>query len=424
MAAGLHLLAIFVLSNLINIVYMFRYLFLTLTVLMAIGSTNAQVTRWRGPQGNGIYPDKNLLKEWPADGPAMIWHFDELGKGFSSPVFAHDRIYLTGTVNDQGFIYVLSMDGKLISKFPYGKEFVESWPGARSSVTIAGDLLYMESGYGSLFCMDPKDGSIKWKKEFLTDFDGKNITWGFTETVLIDKDVLYCTPGGQVNNVMALNRMTGATIWSSTGKQELSAYCSPLLMDFPARKLLVTMTANSIIGLDAKDGKLLWSHPQTNEYAVHANTPVYADGGLLCFSGYGQGGPKLRLSADGSSVTQEWFAKTFDSRMGGAVYVDGYVYGSGDNAGKEWQCLDWKTGERKYASTEVAKGVVIYADGMLYGYTQRGDLFMAKATPAEFKVAGKVAVTLGSDQHWAHPVINNGLLYVRHGSALIAYKIN
>lgn len=402
---------------------MSKFIILALTSLLVSGSSYAQATHWRGPEGNGKYPDKNLLKEWPAEGPKMLWHFDELGKGFSSPVFAGGRIYLTGTIGDQGYIYVLTMDGKLAARYPYGKEFIESWPGARSSVTIAGDLLYMETGYGNLFCMNPKDGSIKWKKDFLSDFDGKNITWGFTETVVIDKDVIYCTPGGQNNNVMALNRLTGETIWSGSGKQELSAYCTPLLVELPSGKLLVTMTANSIIGLDAGNGKLLWSYPQTNEWSVHANTPVFAENGLLCFSGYGQGGPKLKLGPNGTSVTLEWFAKSFDSRMGGAVYVDGYVYGSGDTSGKEWQCLDWKTGEKKYASAEVAKGVVIYADGMLYGYTQKGDLFMAKATPAEFKLSGKIAITLGSDQHWAHPVINDGILYVRRGNALMAFEI-
>jgi len=357
---------------------MSKYLILTLSTLILISTANAQVTHWRGPECNGIYPDKNLLKEWPADGPQMLWHFDELGKGFSSPVFANDRIYLTGAIDDQGFIYVLTLDGKLAAKYPYGKEFIESWPGARSSVTVAGDLLYMETGNGILFCMNAKDGSIKWKKDFLSDFDGKNITWGYTETVVIDKDVVYCTPGGQVNNIMALNRLTGETIWSGTGKQALSAYCTPLLIQLPARKLLVTMTATDIIGVDASNGKLLWSYPQTNQWAVHANTPVYADGGILCFSGYGQGGPKLKLSPDGSSVTLDWFAKTFDSRMGGAVYVDGYVYGSGDTSGKEWQCLDWKTGEQKYASTEVKLGAVIYADGILYGYSRKGNFSWPK----------------------------------------------
>ena len=380
-------------------------------------------TKWRGPLGNGIYPDKGLLKEWPAEGPHMLWHFDELGKGHSSPVFANNRIYITGMLDKTGYVFVLSMDGKLLSKWEYGPEFTESYPGSRSSVTIAGELLYIESGLGVLYCMNTSDGSIKWKKDLFTDFDGKNITWGVTETVLVDGDVLYCTPGGPNNNVVALNRITGNLIWSTPAKGELSAYCTPLLIPLAARKLLVTHTASHIIGLDAATGKLLWSHPQPNTYSVHPNTPLYHDGGLFCFSGYGQGGPKLKLSADGSSVTEEWFAKTFDSRMGGAVLVDGFIYGSGDTSGKEWQCIDWKTGEIKYKSTAAAKGVTIFADGLLIGYSQRGELFIAPATPAELKITGMTKITLGSDQHWAHPVLNEGILYVRHGNSVMAFGV-
>jgi outer membrane protein assembly factor BamB len=353
----------------------------------------------------------------------MLWHFDELGKGHSSPVFANNRIYITGMLDKTGYVFVLSMDGKLLSKWEYGPEFTESYPGSRSSVTIAGELLYIESGLGVLYCMNTSDGSIKWKKDLFTDFDGKNITWGVTETVLVDGDVLYCTPGGPNNNVVALNRITGNLIWSTPAKGELSAYCTPLLIPLAARKLLVTHTASHIIGLDAATGKLLWSHPQPNTYSVHPNTPLYHDGGLFCFSGYGQGGPKLKLSADGSSVTEEWFAKTFDSRMGGAVLVDGFIYGSGDTSGKEWQCIDWKTGEIKYKSTAAAKGVTIFADGLLIGYSQRGELFIAPATPAELKITGMTKITLGSDQHWAHPVLIEGILYVRHGNSVMAFGV-
>ena len=396
---------------------------LVLSLLISTIVIGQVPTKWRGPLGNGIYPDKGLLKEWPAEGPQMLWHFDELGKGHSSPVFAHNRIYITGMVGSTGYVFVLSMDGELINKWEYGPEFTESWPGTRSSVTIVGDLLYMESGLGLLFCMDTKDGSIKWKKDLFKDFDGKNITWGVTETVLVDGDVLYCQPGGAVNNVVALNRMTGNVVWSSAGKGELSAYCTPLLVNHAGKKQLITHSAASIMGIDASNGKLLWSFPQTNEWSVHANTPLFSDGGILCFSGYGQGGPKLKLNADGTAVTQEWFAKTFDSRMGGAVLVDGYIYGSGDTSGKEWQCIDWKTGEIKYKSTAAAKGVSIFADGLLIGYSQKGELFIAPATPAELKITGMTKITLGSDQHWAHPVLNEGVLYVRHGNSVMAFRV-
>ena len=117
-----------------------------------------------------------------------------------------------------------------------------------------------------------------------------------------------------------------------------------------------------------------------------------------------------------------WRDKTIDSRMGGAVLVDGYIYGSGDKQ-RGWKALDWKTGEVQYDSTNVSKGAVIYADGMLYCYSQRGELALVPANPNEFKPSGLTKVTMGSGQHWAHPVINKGRLFVRHGNVLMAYRI-
>ena len=107
---------------------------------------------------------------------------------------------------------------------------------------------------------------------------------------MVDGDKLFCTPGGKKNNVMALNRMTGETIWACPGLGEQSAYCTPLLIKLPARQLLVTHTSGHVVGVDATTGKLLWNSPHPNQWAVHPNTPIYQDGGLFVFSGYGQGG--------------------------------------------------------------------------------------------------------------------------------------
>jgi hypothetical protein len=270
--------------------------------------------------------------------------------------------------------------------------------------------------------MDASTGKLKWQKNILKEFDGINIEWGVTETVVVDGGLVYVTPGGTKNNVVALNRNNGDLVWTSPGKGTLSAHCTPLLVNLPARKLLVTMMSGNIIGLDAATGKMLWSHPHTNKYEIHPNTPIYADGGLFCFSGYGQGGVKLELSADGSKVTKSWFSEKLDSRMGGMVLVNGYLYGSGDT-GREWRCVDWKTGSEKYADKTIAKGAVIYADGMLYCYSEKGELALVEATTAGFKIAGQTKVELGSEQHWAHPVIGDGKLFIRHGNTLIAYKI-
>ena len=379
-------------------------------------------TRWRGPNGNGIYDETGLLEEWPESGPEIIWHFEGLGEGHSSPVIANDLIYISGMVEDTGYIFILDKDGNLKVKFPYGQEFHESYPGSRSTPVIAGDLLYIYSGLGVLTCMDANTGEVKWRKNAFKDFDGRNIRWGVTETVVVDKDKVFFTPGGKKDNVVALNRFTGEKIWSSPGKGNLSAYCTPLIVELSGRKLLVTMTADNILGLDASNGRLLWYYPQTNRWQVHANTPLFYKGDLFCFSGYGKGGVKLDLSDDGTSVKKDWFNNKLDNRIGGMVVVNGYLYGSGDQ-NREWRCVNWDTGEETYSSTDLGKGVTIYADGMLYCYSDRGELGLVKATPEKFDVISKTRIELGTAQHWSHPVIAGGRLYLRHGDVLITYKL-
>jgi outer membrane protein assembly factor BamB len=379
-------------------------------------------TRWRGPDATGVYYETGLLESWPANGPEILWYYGSLGQGFSSPVFAAGKIYVSGMEQATGYIYCISNDGKLLWKKPYGPEWSDSYTGSRSSPTIAGGKLYIMSARGKLVCMDSGDGKILWSKDLLSEFGGRNLTWGMTENLVVCIDKVICTPGGTKNNIIALNRHNGSLIWSSAAKADNSAYCSPIIVKLPARNLFVTITSGNIVGLDADRGTFLWSFPHTNQYAVHANTPIYKDGYIYCFSGYGRGGVKLKLNTDGSSVTRVWTNGSMDSRIGGAVLANGMIFGSGDQ-NRAWQCIDWATGKMKYSSVEIGKGSVIFADDKLYCYSEQGELAMMKPLATEFKVLGKAKVSLGSGTHWAHPVINEGKLYIRHGSALIAYKI-
>ncbi len=398
------------------------FLCLIIVVLCIANLFAQQPTTWRGPNSSGVYNETGLLKSWPANGPEILWHFDKIGEGHSSPVFYDGKIYVSGMVGSDGYIFCLTNDGKLIWEKGYGKEWDESYPGSRTSPVIIDGKLYMYSGHGVIYCMDASNGDKLWSKDVMNDLDGENIRWGVTETLAIDGDMVFCTPGGDTHNVIALNRHTGDVIWKSEGEGEKSAYCSPLLVELKNKKLVVTMTEGHILGIDAKTGNKLWSYEQTNRWSVHANTPIYHDGSLFCFSGYGKGGVKLKLSNDGSSVTKEWFLQDLDNRMGGIVLIDGYLYGSGDKY-RTWKCVDWQTGEIKYESDAISKGVVVAADGLLFCYGERGELALVKVNPAKFEIVGQTKVELGTAQHWAHPVINQGRLFVRHGQSLIAYKI-
>lgn len=394
--------------------------FLAVAALFLDGQAQTP-TCWRGPGRNGIYPGSGLLKQWPAGGPEILWSFGDLGKGHSSAIVDQGFVFATGMTGTTGYLFKFDLKGNLVYKKPYGPEFTSSYEGSRGTPTIMGDKIYIFSGGGTLYCLDNETGNILWRKELMKDLKGSLIQWGMNETPVIDGKVIYITPGGGKNGLVALNRHTGDLIWSSPGMGEQAAYCTPLLFVHNGRKILVTHFESHLAGFDAITGRMLWSQRHTNEWSVHPNTPIYHEGRLFYLSGYGQGGGMLELSPDGSAVTRVWTHK-MDSRLGGAVLVDGYVFGAGDES-RVWSCLDWETGKEQYTSGELAPGAVIYADGMLYCYSERGELALVDPDPSGFRVVSLTRVTLGSEQHWAHPVIYDGVLYVRHGRALIAYNI-
>ena len=383
-----------------------------------------EASQWRGKDRDGIYDEKGLLRSWPATGPTLLWHNETIGDGFASAsVVTHDRIFTAGATNGKGSIFAFSLDGKLIWNTPYGDEFIESFPGTRSTPLINEGKVYLMSGFGKIVCLSADKGTILWSVDIMKDYEGRNITWGVTENLLISGDKIFCTAGGIKNNVIALNKNTGILIWSSTGNGEISAYCSPIIITLPSRKILVTMTEKSILGLDAESGKKLWSHEQINQYAVHANAPLYSNGYIYCTSGYGCGGVMLKLSPDGTKVEQVWKNTELDSRMGGVVLENGKIYGLGDKI-KGLHCIDWKTGkELAFDKMNNRFGNIIAADGMLYTYDESGEVALIEPTLAGFKKISGFKVPYGTAQHWAHLVIENGRLYIRHGNSLMVYDI-
>lgn len=385
--------------------------------------TAQEIAQWRGENRDGIYNETGLLKQWPVDGPKLLWHYDELGPGHGSAAVTNDFVYTTGTTLEGiGFVVALNHNGKKVWQTEIGKEWMENFDGTRSTPLIYDSKVYILSSFGKLFCMDADDGSVNWKTDLFKDYDGRNIKWGVTENLLINGNTLFVTPGGIKSNILALNKDTGSLIWKSKAKEELSAYCSPDIIELENIDIFVTQTDSSIIGLNASNGELLWSYPHPNRWSVQANTPIYHNGKLYCFSGYGKGGVMLQLSDDGKSITKLWDNQSLDSKMGGAVLIDGRIYGSGDK-NKEWFCLDWETGETLYSSKMLKIGNIIYADGLLYCYGDGGNVGIVDPITNDFNLISSFEVPYGEKYHWAHLVINDKKLYVRHGKSLMVYDI-
>jgi outer membrane protein assembly factor BamB len=399
------------------------------TVLMMImifafynSSRSDVLSQWRGPQRDGKYPDEKLLQSWPENGPMLLWKTGGLGEGYSSPAVTTKAVYVTALIEGKGVLFAFDHNGKPLWNVTYGLEWAKDHPGARSTPTVVDDKIYLVSGMGSVVCISTA-GKIVWTVDMTKQFGAINLMWGITESPLVIGDRIYCTPGSPTTMLAALNRQTGETIWQCKGNGELSTYCSPVLVQHNGRSIILTMTQKSVVGVDAETGAFLYSKPHITQYDINPNTPLYHDGQVYVTSGYGTGGEMFQISADGKSLIKLWANKTPDNQMAGVVLLDGFVYSSGHN-NRGWACLDWKTGAVAWISREFGgKGPLIFADGKLYLYSEKGDVVLVNPNSQKLEAVSAFSIAEGSGPHWAHPVIKDGRLYIRHGDVLMVFDI-
>ncbi|MEI6060534.1 MAG: PQQ-binding-like beta-propeller repeat protein [Bacteroidota bacterium] len=394
-----------------------------LFALIAISAelTAQHITQFRGPARDGIYNETNLLKEWPAGGPALFWKTEGIGNGYSSPVISGDRIFVTGEIDSTGYLFAFDKSGVLLWKKPTGREWMENFTGSRSTPTLVDGLIYVSTGMGRIICFDAGDGSEKWSVEMLKDLHGVNVRFGYAEGLLVNDNLVYCSPGGPDTNIVALNRFTGKIAWVSKALGDSTAFASPQLIILPSRKILVNFTIHNLVGLEAATGELLWSHHQVGEGDIQANTPLYENGFIYYVTGSGNGAVKLALSEDGRTISEVWRNEKISDVHGGFVKLGNYIYTS-QYKPRRYCCLDASTG-LVTDSLKFDKGAVIFADDMLYCYTEKGKVGLVKPSGGKMELVSSFRLPVGTKEFFTIPVISEGILYLRQGGDLLAYDI-
>lgn len=407
-----------------------KIVLLFLAVLLCLTSVLPQVTcQWRGENRDGIYKCTNLMIQWPEKGPALLWSAENIGNGYSCPVTAGDVVIVTGEINGQGFLSVFNSNGELQWKTSYGTEYpvnnddtaTNKYSGSRSTPTVAGDLVYICTGLGKIVCINVRTGSEVWSVDMISEFNGRLHEAGYSESLVVDGDVVYCTPGGIEKNVVALNRFTGETIWTSSAMSDSVCFTSPLIINLPERKLLVIFTHRHLSGLDAATGELLWGHYDETNYNMHAATPVYENGFIYYISNCGRGIVKLELSGDGKNVKEIWRNNNIRSGLHSPVKINDILYYS--DARQKIRGIDINNGTVK-DSLRVFRGPVAYADSKLYCYSENGTVSLIKLEGSKMELAGSFKIEKGTREHLTLPFIEKGVMYIRHGDALMAYDIS
>ena len=210
---------------------------------------------FRGPNRDGIYPaEKGLMKQWPAEGPQMLWEDLEIGKGYSSPVIVGDRLYVTGMTEDekQETFMAFTLDGKKLYTTPYGRPWGQSYPETRTTPTINNGKAYVISGMGEVACINVADGKIIWRIDGGNTYSTKTGNWGTAECPLVfDNKVIY-SPGGSQTTVVALDKETGKEIWKSNSLNDARNYVQPTLITYKGKKQIVGGTCNYYYGVNVR----------------------------------------------------------------------------------------------------------------------------------------------------------------------------
>lgn len=385
----------------------------------ALAQSAANWPQWRGPNRDGISKETGLLKQWPAEGPPLVWKASGAGGGYSSFSIANGKLYTMGLRGDREFVIAFDVaTGKEAWSTAHGGAFRnDRGDGPRGTPTVDGDRVYALGGDGDLSALDARSGKIVWSKNVLKEFGGSNITWGISESPLVLGNKVLVNAGGPGASIVALNKANGALIWKS--QSDKAGYSSAIPLDLNGTTQVVFFTGQRAVGLDAKDGRLLWEYGKPSNRVANIATPIARANRVFISSDYGTGGGVVEIGGD-NSAKEIWFTQDMRNHHSSSVLIGDYLYGFSSAI---LTAIRFDTGEIAWRDRSVGKGSLVFADGNLYAFSENGIVGLIEASPTGYKEKGRFRIAQGNLPTWTHPVVVGGRLYIRDQDTIYAYDV-
>jgi outer membrane protein assembly factor BamB len=380
--------------------------------------------QWRGPERSGLSAETGLISALPDGGPKALWTITSLGEGYGSLAVRGDRIYVQGVQAGNSSVFCLNRaDGKTLWSATLAMRMEQDrGSGPRGTPTLDGDRLFALAENGELACLRAQDGAKVWRRNILQDFNGRNPHWLLSESPLIDGDQVIVTPGGPGACIVALDKASGKTVWTSRDLSDRAAYSSCVIADVQGVRTIMALTDRAGVGVRAADGQLLWRYERVANGTANIATPVYYDNRVFYTSAYGTGGALLGLTAQSGMVKAEeiYFTRDMQNHHGGVVLLNGHLYGYSNAI---LTCLEFATGKVAWKDRSVGKGCLTIADGHLFLLSENNVAGLAEATPQGYNEKGRFSVPDQGWPSWAHPVVCGGQLYIRNQAWLTCYLV-
>lgn len=396
------------------------------TLVVAQSAPTGDWPQWRGADRNGVSREAGLLQQWPNGGPAVGWTVTGLGSGYGSLAVQGNRVFVQGLRNGQSIVHSLD---RATGKYVWSKNLGaggdnDRGPGPRGTPTLDGDRMYVLTESGQLACLRADDGTMIWQRHLIRDFGGRNPYWLLSESPLVDGDRVVVTPGGRGAGMVALDKLTGRTLWIAKELSDEPGYSSVMPVDVGGVRAYTTLTAEAGVGVRASDGKVLWRYRQAANGTANITSPVVSGSQVFYTSAYGTGGGLVNIVPDGAGglrADEVYFTRDMQNHHGGVVLVNGTLYGFNNSI---LTALDFATGRMLWRHRAVGKGSVAYADGRLYMVGEDHVVGLAEVTPTGYRETGRFSIQDQGWPSWAHPVVAGGRLYIRNQGTLTAYVIS
>lgn len=395
--------------------------------------------QWRGPNRDGVCDETGLLDSFPAEGLKVRWRVP-VGWGWSSPVVAQGRVYLTDSAlarpKAQERVHCVDEStGQVLWTFAYDVAYPD-WAfdptqqiGPVATPIVQNDKVYTLGKLNHLLAVDCLKGEVLWQKDLEKEYQA---AWGpGAPSPLIAGDLLILLIGGKPGaGVIALNKDTGNEVWKAL--DESLTFSSPIVISSGGHKQLIVWTQESVTSLDPATGQTHWRQPLLTggDYAV--STPVFYQDRLLI------GGLMFQLHSDKPAATVLWPkskapARRILSHTSTALFRGDQLY-SAKSSG-ELVCLDASTGQQIWESTKVTdlkNGASIHltsnGDSVLL-YTDRGELIRAQLTAEGYKEISRVSLLEptfpfgGRNVNWSPPAYANRHVFARNSKELICASL-
>jgi outer membrane protein assembly factor BamB len=398
-------------------------LFALVTANLGAQSQAPAWPQWRGPARDGVASSFTPPSTWPAQ-LTKRWEAPA-GAGHSSPVISGNRVVLHSRQGNREVIAAYDLQsGKRVwedaidAPYTMNPAAVAHGPGPKATPAVAGGRVFTLGISGIFSAHDLATGKLLWRKPAPPtppDF-------GTASSPMVDGSTVIAFLGGNNKGALTASDVaTGTVKWQWAG--DGPAYASPIIATFSGTRQIVTQSQNSLVGIDATNGRLLWQVAIKTPFEQNCVTPVMV-GDLLLYAGLENPTIALRIAKSGTqwTATPAWQNDQVSMYMSSPAAIGTTVYGLSNKNRGQFFAIDAATGKTLWTTKgrDAENASIVHAGDYLLLGTTNSELIVVKANPARFEEL--MRYTVADSAMWAHPAFAGKTIVVKDVDTLIAWS--